>query len=116
MNHECKQLKAKILDQSNQEIFLEIKLALSELKEMRKTIDCLETDHTKVTENLTKLQNSNLILQTDYSKVKETLQNVKASNSILEAKHSKVLEEVDILKDTVPWNIKGIFYLFRDYC
>lgn len=108
MNSECQELKVKVLDQSNQEMILEIKLALGEMKELRKEMDCLGTEHTKVTENLRELRNSHKILETKHSKVTETLKSVQVSHTTFE---TEVSEEVKILKDTIPWNIKGTLRL-----
>ncbi|XP_052071881.1 uncharacterized protein LOC127710171 [Mytilus californianus] len=52
MYQECQRLKVKILDQSNQEIMLEIKQSLEELKELKLTIDNLNMEHSKVMEIL----------------------------------------------------------------
>ncbi|XP_052079027.1 uncharacterized protein LOC127717426 [Mytilus californianus] len=52
MYQECQGLKVKILDQSNQEIMLEIKQSLEELKELKLTIDNLNMEHSKVMEIL----------------------------------------------------------------
>ncbi|CAG2191595.1 unnamed protein product [Mytilus edulis] len=92
MYQECKELKEKILDQSNHEIVLEIKQSLKEMKELRKTIDILGTEHTKVTENLRELQSS-------YS-------TLKTSQNTLQAEHIEVRES---LKDPIPSNIKDQF-------
>ncbi|XP_063438381.1 uncharacterized protein LOC134719305 [Mytilus trossulus] len=92
MYQECKELKVKILDQSNHEIVLEIKQSLKEMKELRKTIDILGTEHTKVTENLRELQSS-------YS-------TLKTSQNTLQAEHIEVRES---LKDPIPSNIKDQF-------
>ncbi|XP_063438383.1 uncharacterized protein LOC134719306 [Mytilus trossulus] len=92
MYQECKELKEKILDQSNHEIVLEIKQSLKEMKELRKTIDILGTEHTKVTENLRELQSSYITLKT--------------SQNTLQAEHIEVRES---LKDPIPSNIKDQF-------
>ncbi|VDI34200.1 uncharacterized protein MGAL_10B050263 [Mytilus galloprovincialis] len=92
MYQECKELKEKILDQSNHEIVLEIKQSLKEMKELRKTIDILGTEHAKVTENLRELQSS-------YS-------TLKTSQNTLQAEHIEVRES---LKDPIPSNIKDQF-------
>ncbi|XP_076083279.1 uncharacterized protein LOC143054234 [Mytilus galloprovincialis] len=71
MYQECQDLKVKILDQSNREIMLVIKQSLEELKELKLTVDNLGMEHSRVTENLRKLQTSHNTLQTEYSKVME---------------------------------------------
>ncbi|XP_071181368.1 uncharacterized protein [Mytilus edulis] len=83
MNQECQELKVKILDQSNQEIMLEIKQSQEKIKELNQTVDILGAEHSKVTENLRKLQVSHITLQTEHSEVTE------------------------LLKDPIPWNIRG---------
>ncbi|CAG2220280.1 unnamed protein product [Mytilus edulis] len=45
MYQECQELKVKMLDGSNQEIMLEIKQSNEETKELRQTMDNLESDH-----------------------------------------------------------------------
>lgn len=83
MNHECQELKVKVLDKSNQKILLEIKQSQEEIKELRETMNSLGTEHSEVTENLRRLQDS---------------------HSTLLTKHEEVTK---ILKDPVPWNIRG---------
>ncbi|XP_076105867.1 uncharacterized protein LOC143074202 [Mytilus galloprovincialis] len=83
MNQECQELKVKILDQSNQEIMLEIKQSQEKIKELRQTVDILGTEHSEVTENLRKLQVSHITLQTEHTEVTE------------------------LLKYPIPWNIRG---------
>ncbi|CAG2255519.1 unnamed protein product [Mytilus edulis] len=92
MYQECQILKMKILDQSNQEIILEIKQSLEEMKELRQTIDNLGTEHAKVTENLRELQSSHSTLKT--------------SHNTLQAEHIEVRKS---LKDPIPQNIKDQF-------
>ncbi|CAG2206831.1 unnamed protein product [Mytilus edulis] len=84
MNHECQELKVKILDQSNQEVMLEIKQSQEEMKELKQTMD---------TQNL---------------KVRKSLEKLKDSVSCLQAEQSNL---TDISKETIPWNIRGILYL-----
>ncbi|XP_063400600.1 uncharacterized protein LOC134685097 [Mytilus trossulus] len=88
---ECQDLKVKILDQSNQEIMLEIKQSLVEMKELKLTVDNLGMEHSRVTENLRELQTSHTNLQT--------------SHNTLQTEHSKVME---IVKDPIPSNIKEL--------
>ncbi|XP_063446545.1 uncharacterized protein LOC134726078 [Mytilus trossulus] len=90
MYQECQELKVKILDQSNQEVILEIKQSLEEMKELRQQMDNLGKEHSKVTDNLRELQDSHITLQT--------------SHSSLLAEHLKVTK---MLKDPIPWNIRA---------
>ncbi|XP_076078806.1 uncharacterized protein LOC143048821 [Mytilus galloprovincialis] len=94
MNQECLDLKVKILDQSNQEIMLEIKQSQEEMKELRRT---MEIEHSTMRENLT-------ALQTENSSTTKNLIDLKNSHRDLQIEHSKVTE---ILKDPIPWNIRG---------
>ncbi|XP_063416330.1 uncharacterized protein LOC134697976 [Mytilus trossulus] len=109
-NKECQDLKVKILDQSNQEIILEIQQSLEEMKELRQTMDNLGTNHSLVTENLRMLQDSHntlqtshSTLQTEHSKAMENMRELKDSQCTLQAEHSKVTEN---LKDPIPRNIR----------
>ncbi|VDI17889.1 Hypothetical predicted protein, partial [Mytilus galloprovincialis] len=101
MNQECQELKVKILDQSNQEIMLEIKQSQEEMKELRRTMDI---ENSTIRENLRDLQDSHSTLQTEHSSTTKNLIDLKASHSTLQIEHSKVTE---ILKDPIPWNIRG---------
>lgn len=105
MNQECQDLKVKFLDQSNQEIIFEIKQSQEEINELRKTIDTLGTEHSIFTKNLRELQNSNRTLQAGHSTVSDTLKYMQDSQKTFQIKHST---EIEILKDTIPWNIKGM--------
>ncbi|XP_063404199.1 uncharacterized protein LOC134687672 [Mytilus trossulus] len=123
INQECQELKVKILDQSNQEIMLEIKQSQEELKELRRTMDIenstirenlrdlqdshstLQTEHSRATHNLRDLQDSHTSLQAEHSSTTKNLIDLKDSHSTLQIEHSKVTE---ILKDPVPWNIREL--------
>ncbi|XP_076078749.1 uncharacterized protein LOC143048761 [Mytilus galloprovincialis] len=100
MNQECQELKVKILDQSNQEIMLEIKQSQEEMKELRRTMDI---ENSTIKENLRDLQDSHSTLQTEHSSTTKKLIDLKDSHSTLLIEHSKV---TDILKDPIPWNIR----------
>ncbi|CAG2184484.1 unnamed protein product [Mytilus edulis] len=100
MNQECQELKVKILDQSNQEIMLEIKQSQEEMKELRRTMDI---ENSTIRENLRDLQDSHSTLQTEHSSTTKNLIDLKDSHSTLQIEHSKVTE---ILKDPIPWNIR----------
>ncbi|XP_063404188.1 uncharacterized protein LOC134687660 [Mytilus trossulus] len=123
INQECQELKVKILDQSNQEIMLEIKHSQEELKELRRTMDIenstirenlrdlqdshssLQTEHSRATHNLRDLQDSHTSLQAEHSSTTKNLIDLKDFHSTLQIEHSKVTE---ILKDPVPWNIREL--------
>ncbi|XP_071145116.1 uncharacterized protein [Mytilus edulis] len=100
MNQECQELKVKILDQSNQEIMLEIKQSQEEMKELRRTMDI---ENSTIRENLRDLQDSHSTLQTEHSSTTKSLIDLKDSHRTLQMEHSKVTE---ILKDPIPWNIR----------
>ncbi|XP_076078809.1 uncharacterized protein LOC143048825 [Mytilus galloprovincialis] len=102
MNQECQELKVKILDQSNQEIMLEIKQSQEEMKELRRTMDI---ENSTIKENLRDLQDSYSTLQTEHSSTTKNLIDLKDSHRTLQNEHSKVTE---ILKDPIPWNIRGL--------
>ncbi|XP_071136253.1 uncharacterized protein [Mytilus edulis] len=101
MNQECLDLKVKILDKSNQEIMLEIKQSQEEMKELRQTMDI---ENSTMRENLTDLQDSYSTLHSEHSSTTKNLIDLKDSHKTLQIEHSKVK---DILKDPVPWNIRG---------
>ncbi|XP_071178516.1 uncharacterized protein [Mytilus edulis] len=125
MNQECHELKVKILDQSNQEIMLEIKQSQETIKELGQTVDILGTKHSEVTENMRKLQVSHITLQTEHSEVTGNLRKLQVSHSTLQTEHSEVTgnlrklqdshstlqtehtEVTELLKDPIPWNIRG---------
>ncbi|CAG2187024.1 unnamed protein product [Mytilus edulis] len=100
MNQECQELKVKILDQSNQEIMLEIKQSQEEMKELRRTMDI---ENSTIRENLRDLQDSHSTLQTEHSSTTKNLIGLKNSHRTLQNEHAKLTE---ILKDPIPWNIR----------
>ncbi|XP_076108738.1 uncharacterized protein LOC143076757 [Mytilus galloprovincialis] len=125
MNQECQELKVKILDQSNQEIMLEIKQSQEKIKELGQTVDILGTKHSEVTENLRTLQDSHITLQTEHSEVSGNLRTLQDSHITLQTEHTEVTgnlrklqvshiilqtehrEVTELLKDPIPWNIRG---------
>ncbi|XP_076080184.1 uncharacterized protein LOC143050991 [Mytilus galloprovincialis] len=96
MYQECQKLKVKILDQSNQEIILEIQLSIKEMKAWRKTIDNFGQEYSKVHDNLRELQTSHSTLQTEHTKVTEKV-------NLLQTELAKANET---LKDPIPLNIR----------
>ncbi|XP_076078807.1 uncharacterized protein LOC143048822 [Mytilus galloprovincialis] len=100
MNQECQELKVKILDQSNQEIMLEIKQSQEEMKELKRTMDI---ENSTMRENLRDLQDSHSTLQIEHSSTTKNLIDLKDSHRTLQIEHLKVTE---ILKDPIPWNIR----------
>ncbi|XP_071176312.1 uncharacterized protein [Mytilus edulis] len=83
MKQECDHLNTKPLDQTNQEIMMDIKHSNNEIRELKESFESLKLSHT------------------DMIKFHETLQD----------DHRKVTTELEILKtsqkDTVPWNIRA---------
>ncbi|XP_071138339.1 uncharacterized protein [Mytilus edulis] len=96
MYQECQELKVKILDQSNQEIVIEIQQSIEEMKAWRKTIDNFGHEYSKVHENLRELQTCHSTLQTEHTKVTEKV-------NLLQTELTKANE---ILKDPIPPNIR----------
>ncbi|XP_071181337.1 uncharacterized protein [Mytilus edulis] len=94
MNQECQDLKVKILDQSNQDIMLEIKQSQIETIELRQTVEILKIEHSEVTKSLMRLQDSHSSLQTENLEVIETLTRLQDSYSSLQSEHSNVKESL----------------------
>lgn len=86
MYQECQNLKVKILDPSNNEIKLEIKQSLEELKEVGQTMDNLGREQSNIKEKL--------------SDVQSIVEDVKKLQDFQE----KVKED---LENPIPWNIRG---------
>ncbi|XP_076095787.1 uncharacterized protein LOC143066860 [Mytilus galloprovincialis] len=97
MKQECDHLKTKPLDQTNQEIMLDIKRSNDEIKGLQKSLKNLKRSHID-------LRKSHKILQENHKKVKK-------SHERLQKDHRKVTEEMEIVKtsqqDTVPWNTRA---------
>ncbi|XP_076082674.1 uncharacterized protein LOC143053779, partial [Mytilus galloprovincialis] len=98
MYQECQELKVKILDQSNQEILLEIKHSLDEMKELRQTINNLGMEHSKVTKSIIQLETSYSSLQTEHFTVTENLKDLQTSHGNLQISHSKLQTSYSILQ------------------
>ncbi|CAG2213014.1 unnamed protein product [Mytilus edulis] len=97
MNQECQDLKLKILDQSNQEIMLEIKISQKEMKLLRQTMDI---EHSTLKENLSDLQDSQSTLQTEHSIVIENLRDLNDSHSTLQTEQSSTTDTLSDLQDS----------------
>ncbi|CAG2190534.1 unnamed protein product [Mytilus edulis] len=83
MKQECNHLKTKPLDQTNQEIMMDIKHSNNEIRELKESFESLKLSHTEMIK-------SHETLQDDHRKVTNELEIMKTSQ-----------------KDTVPWNIRG---------
>ncbi|XP_063405734.1 uncharacterized protein LOC134689698 [Mytilus trossulus] len=75
MYQECQELKVKILDQSHQEIILEIKQSLEEMEEMKHKMNNLCLENSRMTAYLIELQTSFNTLRKEHMKSMESLQN-----------------------------------------
>ncbi|XP_076095628.1 E3 ubiquitin-protein ligase DZIP3-like [Mytilus galloprovincialis] len=82
MKQECEHMKTKTLDQTNQEIMLEIKCSNEEIREMKNSFESLQLSHTK-------MKKSHELLQENHTNVTKELQKIKSSQT-----------------DTVPWNVR----------
>ncbi|CAG2255528.1 unnamed protein product [Mytilus edulis] len=79
MYQECQELKLKILDQSNQDIMLEIKQSVGEITELKQTTYNLRKKQSKVTGELRKLQSLHGTLKTSHSILKTSNSTLKTS-------------------------------------
>ncbi|CAG2203167.1 unnamed protein product [Mytilus edulis] len=97
MKQECDHLKTKPLDQTNQEIIMDIKHSNNEIRELKESFKSLKLSHTK-------MMKSHELLQEHHEKVKK-------SHETLQEDHRKVTNEMKVMKtiqmDTVPLNIRG---------
>ncbi|XP_052106905.1 uncharacterized protein LOC127739284 isoform X2 [Mytilus californianus] len=90
MKQECDQLKAKPLDQTNQEIMIDIKRLMKSVRNLKRSHIDMRKSHDLLQENHKKVKKSHELLQDD---------------------HRKVTKEMEIMKtsqqDTVPWNTRA---------
>ncbi|OPL33281.1 hypothetical protein AM593_00488, partial [Mytilus galloprovincialis] len=82
MKQECDYLKIRPLDQTNQEIMLEIKRSNDEIRDLKESFERLEISNTEI-------KKSHKLLQEDHADVSRELQNIKTAQ-----------------KDTVSWNVR----------
>lgn len=73
---------------------LEIKQSQEEMKELKRTIDIEHSTINIMKESLQDLQDSHITLQTEHSRATKNLKEV-----------------TEILKDPVPWNMRGTLIL-----
>ncbi|CAC5412666.1 unnamed protein product [Mytilus coruscus] len=96
MKQECDHLKTKPLDQTNQEIIMDIKHSNNEIRELKESFESLKMAHTKMIK-------SHEMLQEDYTEIKK-------SHETLQDAHRNATDEMEKMKifqkDTVPWNIR----------
>ncbi|XP_052103697.1 uncharacterized protein LOC127737205 [Mytilus californianus] len=89
MKQECDHLKTKPLDQTNQEIMMDIKHSNNEIRELKDSFESLIKSHELLQERHAEVKKSHEILQDDHRKVTQEMETIKTSQ-----------------KDTVPWNIR----------
>ncbi|CAG2217765.1 unnamed protein product [Mytilus edulis] len=90
MKQECDHLKTKPLDQTNQEIMMDIKHSNNEIRELKESFKSLIISHELLQKHHAEVKKSHEILQDDHRKVTQEMETIKSSQ-----------------KDTVPWNIRG---------
>ncbi|CAG2217418.1 unnamed protein product [Mytilus edulis] len=83
MKQECDYLNTKPLDQTNQEIMLDIKRSNDEIRELKESFKSLKMSHTEI-------KKSHELLQEEHADVSRKLQKLETSQ-----------------EDTVPWNLRG---------
>ncbi|CAC5418914.1 unnamed protein product [Mytilus coruscus] len=91
LKQECNHLKTKPLDQTNQEIMLDVKRSNDEIRELKESFESLKLSHTEMKLSHKLLQESNALLQKDYAHVTEKMEEMKIFQ-----------------KDPVPWNIREV--------
>lgn len=87
---ECDHLKTKPLDQTNQEIMLDIKRSNDEIRELKESFNTLNMSHTEMTNSHKLLQESHELLQRDHAHITKEMEEIKTAQNV-----------------TVPWNIRG---------
>ncbi|XP_063400318.1 uncharacterized protein LOC134684930 [Mytilus trossulus] len=87
MKRECDQLKSKPLDQTNQEIMIDIKHSNDEIRELQSTLEKLKFSQTE-------MRKSHELLQENYEEGKK-------SHALLQDKVTTSQQ------DTVPWNVRA---------
>ena len=94
-------LKSRILDQSNQEIILEIKRSNDQISELKTVVDSLMSSYGG--------------LQQDYTSLQIAYTSLQQSQNSSQRNYSLMSSEVELLKasnqETVPWNIRGIIVI-----
>ncbi|XP_052058901.1 uncharacterized protein LOC127699188 [Mytilus californianus] len=90
MKQECDHLKTRPLDQTNQEIMIDIKRSNNEIRELKESFESLIKSHELLQEHHTEVKKSHEILKDDHRKVTKEMETIKTSQ-----------------KDTVPWNIRA---------
>ncbi|XP_063426087.1 uncharacterized protein LOC134709889 [Mytilus trossulus] len=125
MEQECGNIKTMPLDQTNQEIIMDIKRSNEEIKGLKKSFRGLKRSQLHMRRSNESQQETNkkvklayTLLQKEQKEVKkshELLQEdhkkIKESNEFIKEGHIKVTKDIEILKtyqeDTVPWNIRA---------
>ncbi|XP_076096703.1 uncharacterized protein LOC143067354 [Mytilus galloprovincialis] len=90
MKEECDNLKVKILDQTNQEIMMDIKRSKDEMLEMKKSVKSLNN-------SVKSLKRTKKAMTVEVKKLKTTNEDMTVEVKKLKTSH----------EDTVPWNIRA---------
>lgn len=127
MQQECGSLKIKPLDQTNQEIIIDIKRSKDEIKGLKKSFRSLKRSHIDMQKSNESLRKTNKKVKKSFELLQKDHKKVEESNELLKEDHKKMTKEMEKLKifqqDTVPWNIRGkqseeyiyIVILVRDF-
>ncbi|CAC5412652.1 unnamed protein product [Mytilus coruscus] len=111
MKQECDNLKTKPLDQTNQEIMMDIKHSNNEIRELKLSFESLKQSHTEMMKSHELLQEHHSIVKKSHAILQDDHTKVKTSHKILQDDHRKVTKEMEKMKtsleDTVPWNIRA---------
>ncbi|CAC5412677.1 unnamed protein product [Mytilus coruscus] len=111
MKQECDRLKTKPLDQTNQEIMIDIKRSNEEIKGLTKSLRNLKRSHIDMKKSHKMLQENHKKVQKSHEMLQENHKKVKKSHEMLQEDHAHMTKEMEIMKtsqqDTVPWNIRG---------
>ncbi|XP_052065370.1 E3 ubiquitin-protein ligase DZIP3-like isoform X2 [Mytilus californianus] len=101
MEQECYQLKTKLLDQTNQEIIMDIKHSKDEIKEIKGSLEELKSSHLKIKKSHELLQENYEEGTKRYSLLQEDYEEMKNSYASLQKKLANSQQ------DTVPWNVRA---------
>ncbi|XP_052064357.1 uncharacterized protein LOC127704365 [Mytilus californianus] len=101
MKNECDHLKTKPLDQTNQEIMIEIKHSNDEIRELKGSLESLKLSHIE-------MKRTHDSLQKDYDEGKKVHSLLKEDHERVKKSHALLQEKVEnYQQDTVPWNVRA---------
>ncbi|XP_063426126.1 uncharacterized protein LOC134709933 [Mytilus trossulus] len=110
MKQECEHLKTKPLDQTNQEIMIDIKHSFNEIRELKESFESLKISHTKMIKSHELLQEHHAEVKQSHEMLQEDYTEIKKSHKTLQNAHRNVTDEMEKIKtsqnDIVPWNIR----------